>query len=199
MNNALSRRARMLLCVGAGVIMISLAASACESATESAGRSTSTPSSNAETSPRHAPPPASTGGPAAAPSTQPSQQPHSDSADSRPVPVLGTEWGPGQKGYGTVRPSTIFNGGDPTGLVTDVHWQSWGDPVAIGSGMSTDDQNSIVAEATQQKATVEAFNLGMCDGKLMYQAIEWYFPADGAKFNPHSYINICTGEYVGTP
>jgi len=31
----------------------------------------------------------------------------------------------------------------------------------------------------------------------MYRAITWYFPERGGSFNPHVYINICTGEYVG--
>jgi hypothetical protein len=53
-----------------------------------------------------------------------------------------------------------------------VRWQSWGGPVAIGSGMSDDDNNSTVADGVQRMATVEAFNLGVCHGTLMYQAIE---------------------------
>jgi len=111
---------------------------------------------------------------------------------------LGTTWGPDQKGYGAARPDTIFNGGDPTGLVTDVRWKSWGGPVAIASGMSYDPHGGTVADSTREKATVEAFNLGVCHGTLMYQAIEWYFPVDGDKFDPHININICTGEYVGS-
>ena len=41
-----------------------------------------------------------------------------------------------------------------------------------------------------------AFNLGTCDGKLMYQAVEWYFPGEGQSFNASQYENICTGSYV---
>ena len=40
-----------------------------------------------------------------------------------------------------------------------------------------------------------AFHLGTCDGKLMYEAVEWYFPGR-AVFNPAQYENICTGSYV---
>jgi len=46
---------------------------------------------------------------------------------------------------------------------------------------------------------VVAFDLGTCDGKLMYQAIEWYFPQHGQSFNPNTYQDICTGSYVGNP
>jgi hypothetical protein len=113
-----------------------------------------------------------------------------------PVPTLGKVWAPSQEGYGTIRPSTIFNGGDPTGLVTDVHWKSWGGPTAEATGTSIDDSHSVdVASAPQAQAVVVAFNLGTCDGKPMYQAIEWYFPSSGQQFDPENYINICTGEY----
>jgi hypothetical protein len=53
-----------------------------------------------------------------------------------PAPVLGAQAfaGPYGEGWGTVRPPTIFNGGDPSGLVSDIHWSSWGGPTAIGWG-----------------------------------------------------------------
>ena len=37
-------------------------------------------------------------------------------------------------GFGRARPRKIFNGGDPTGLVTKVSWQSWGGAQDICSG-----------------------------------------------------------------
>ncbi len=202
MSNALFCRARILFCVGVGTVLIGLTASACEPSPESVSvptSRTSVPVSSTASSPPNTPSspsaPAST---SARPTTsrQPSRSPVP--TPPGPVPVLGTTWGPDQKGYGAARPDTIFNGGDPTGLVTDVRWKSWGGPVAIASGMSYDPHGGTVAGSTREKATVEAFNLGVCHGTLMYQAIEWYFPADGDKFDPHIYINICTGEYVGS-
>ncbi|HKN54590.1 MAG TPA: hypothetical protein VJX66_18970 [Amycolatopsis sp.] len=183
MNNMLIHRARISLFAGAATILVGLTASACGSSPAPASPATTTPV------------PAST----ATPGTQPAAPATASARPSKPGgpdPVLGTVWGPGQQGYGTARPATIFNGGDPTGLVTGVHWQSWGGPVAIGTGMSSDARNTDVANAQQRKATIQAFNLGVCKGKLMYQAIEWYFPGD--KFDPHKYIDICTGKYVGS-
>jgi hypothetical protein len=52
-------------------------------------------------------------------------------------------------------------------------------------------------KGVSRTATVQAFNLGMCHGKLMYQAVEWYFPSEGGTFDPN-YWNICTGERVGS-
>jgi hypothetical protein len=40
-----------------------------------------------------------------------------------------------------------------------------------------------------------AFHRGTCRGRRSYNAITWYFPQYGQKFNPHAYINACTGRY----
>jgi hypothetical protein len=101
------------------------------------------------------------------------------------------------QGFGQVEPVTIFNGGDPTGLVKHISWQSWGAAKAIGYGQAEYvGPNQSVATGKQKPATVVAFHLGMCDGKLMYQAVEWYFPGEGQSFNAKQYENVCTGSYV---
>jgi hypothetical protein len=53
-----------------------------------------------------------------------------------PEVVLGARAfaGPQGIGWGTARPSEIFNGGDPSGLVTHINWSTWGGAVATGSG-----------------------------------------------------------------
>jgi hypothetical protein len=49
--------------------------------------------------------------------------------------LLGTSaFAPNGEGWGTQHPATIFNGGDPSGLVTKINWQHWGGGVAIGWG-----------------------------------------------------------------
>jgi hypothetical protein len=104
----------------------------------------------------------------------------------------------GQQGYGQIRPTTIFNGGDPTGLVQHIVWQSWGGPVATGTGISEYvGPSQIVANGAEEQSTVVAFNPGICQNVLMYEAVEWYFPQHGQSFDPNTYINICTGTYVG--
>jgi hypothetical protein len=117
------------------------------------------------------------------------------------VPVLGRRaglFGYNSRGFGEVRPATVFNGGDPTGLVMDITWSSWGGSTAIGTGTSDYvGPNQTVAGGTQEKVTIVAFDLGICGGTLMYQAVEWYFPQHGQKFNPSQYEDICTGSYVG--
>ena len=117
---------------------------------------------------------------------------------SHTVPTLGRFSGVfiNGVGFGQVRPKEIFNGGDPTGMVSHITWKSWGGPKAIGTGTALYvGPNQIVANGTEEPATVVAFNLGLCGGKLMYRAVEWYFPQHGQAFNPRQYENICTGGY----
>jgi hypothetical protein len=51
--------------------------------------------------------------------------------------VLGSRaFAPNGEGWGSARPSQIFNGGDPSGLVSHIHWTSWGGSSAIGYGLN---------------------------------------------------------------
>jgi WD40 repeat protein len=112
------------------------------------------------------------------------------------VPTLGRfagVYGVNGVGFGQVRPKEIFNGGDPTGMISHIIWKSWGGPKAIGTGTALYvGPNQIVANGTEETATVVAFHLGPCGGKLMYRAVEWYFPQHDQAFNPSQYENICT-------
>jgi hypothetical protein len=140
--------------------------------------------------------------PAAVAASTPAATASTVATPTTPAPTLGQLAGvfaQGQ-GFGQVEPSTIFNGGDPTGLVKNITWQSWGARRAIGQGLAEYvGPNQSVATGKQKPATVVAFHLGMCDGKLMYQAVEWYFPEKGQSFNPTQYENVCTGTYVPSP
>jgi len=115
------------------------------------------------------------------------------------VPTLGQVAGDFAHGtgFGQVRPPVIDNGGDPTGIVTKITWKSWGGSTATGAGsgiyVSGDEP---VADGTPQSVTVVAFKLGICDGRKMYQAVEWYFPQHGQSFSSTHYEDICTGTYV---
>jgi hypothetical protein len=118
---------------------------------------------------------------------------------SAAVPTLGRPVGlfAHGEGFGQVRPPKIFNGGDPTGLVTHITWRSCGGARAAGAGTSDYvGPGQSVATGSQERVTVVAFNRGSCHGRDMYRAVEWYFPAHGQRFSPHRYQNICTGAYV---
>jgi hypothetical protein len=44
---------------------------------------------------------------------------------------------PDGEGWGAARPARIYNGGDPSGRVTEIQWTSWGGGVAIGYGLGS--------------------------------------------------------------
>ncbi len=173
---------------------LAMAAGGCSSAAPPAASSspspTTTPSATTVSQPTVSP------GTATVPASA------SPSASPAGVPTLGQlagDFAHGQ-GFGEVKPAKIFNGGDPTGLVTNVVWTSWGGAQATAAGTAEYVAPSqSVAQGTEETATVVAFDLGSCRGKYMYQAVEWYFPQHSQAFNPNTYENICTGSYVGTP
>lgn len=58
------------------------------------------------------------------------------SVATAPTVVLGSKtFVNGGEGWGTSRPSKIYNGGDPSGLVSHIHWTTWGGPIAVGKGL----------------------------------------------------------------
>jgi len=177
-----------------GLAGLAVLAAGCSSAAPPAA--SSSPSPTATASATAVSQPTVSPGTATVPASAPA------SASAAGTPTLGQLAGDfvhGQ-GFGQVKPSEIFNGGDPTGLVTHIAWSSWGGSQATASGTAEYvGPNQSVAQGTEESATVVAFDLGTCDGKYMYQAIEWYFPQHNQAFNPSAYENICTGSYVGNP
>ena len=102
-------------------------------------------------------------------------------------------------GFGQAEPARIFNGGDPTGLVSKIGWSGWGGPRATGTGMAEYiGPGQSVATGREIRATVVAFHLGRCHGTLMYKAVEWFFPQHGQSFSPVRYENVCAGTFHGT-
>ena len=134
---------------------------------------------------------------ATAPATSPASAPA-----TAPVPTLGQPAGlfASGQGFGQVRPARIFNGGDPTGLVTHVVWRSWGGPQAVAAGVSDwVGPGQSVATGTPEPVRVVAFRLGACGGRVRYRALEWYFPQHGQHFDASRYEDICHGAYVPAP
>lgn len=113
------------------------------------------------------------------------------------APTLGRQWAPNQKGYGRVEPGTIFNGGDPTGLVQHVRWKHWGQSRAVGSGIGfwVWPGRGVADGTIRSRAVVVAYDLGRCRRKLAYRRIQWFYPKYGESFDLRNYINTCTGEY----
>lgn len=112
--------------------------------------------------------------------------------------ALGESRSPTQVGYGETHPKTIFNGGDPTGLVTHIHWRHWGAKKAFGWGRSIFVwPGTSVAEGLSARARIVAFHRGMCNEVPSYNAVEWFFPTYHQSFAPGQYSGTCSGEYSG--
>ena len=100
------------------------------------------------------------------------------------------------EGFGKVKPVTVFNGGDPTGLVRGIKWATWGTPEATGTGISEYvAPNQITAAGKEEPARIVAFDLGTCSGKYAYGAVEWYFPQHAESFSVRTFEDICIGAY----
>lgn len=120
-------------------------------------------------------------------------------AGSAPTLGIAAAWarvGPSVAGFGQVRPSQISLGGDPTGVLSGIIWQSWGGTTATGMGTSTYvAPGQTVAQGSQQSATVVASDLGTCAGMPAYQQVKWYFPEQGETLSTgaNTTINACSG------
>lgn len=88
----------------------------------------------------------------------------------------------GTRGFGQVKPREIFYGGDPTGLVCEIHWSSWGGRIARGTGIGWYvSGRQSVAQGHHAVATVVATNLGTWRGRPAYNRLTWSFPNHGRK------------------
>jgi len=186
------------LCAAVAIASAGLAAAGC-SAVSHAAAAPSTPTRSATTKPPPTIASPASPTPATGVTTTSSPTGPASAGPSAGVPTLGQPAGVfahGQ-GFGQVKPSKIFNGGDPTGLVAHVVWTSWGGARAIATGISDYvGPSQTVAGGRQEPVTVVAFNLGICDSRLMYRAVEWYFPQHKQAFDAGRYEDICTGTYV---
>ena len=127
---------------------------------------------------------------------EPAAKPEAHDTSATTQPVLGRPFAPGQTGFGEAHPVVIFAGGDPTGLVEDVEWRSWGAERAVGVGYSwVPPADGPVAAATRERVTVVAWDLGACAGQPAYRALAWQVDLDPRKL-PDSYMNSCTGDPV---
>jgi len=116
-------------------------------------------------------------------------------ASKHPRPVLGFPlWNAASntQGFGDARPTSIYNGGDPTGYVSGVTWSSWGGARAIGHGRGWYvSPTEFVSQGHHASAVIIASNLGICDGHWVYRTVGWYFPARGEKFSSRDNESTC--------
>jgi hypothetical protein len=113
--------------------------------------------------------------------------PAAASAEAEPmtaVPVLGSKQfsEPYGAGFGHPEPEVIFNGGDPSGEVSEIHWRSWGGPIAIGYGRNPIFRPQGGYYRKLGRVELRANELGKCVGKPAYTRLEIRAPKrPGAK------------------
>jgi hypothetical protein len=90
-------------------------------------------------------------------------------------------------GWGDAHPSRIFNGGDPSGLVTHIHWTGWGDSLASGRGLSSIYEPRGGYYPQLVTIELQASNLGHCTagGPLAYRRLSIRVPSHpGGRLGP---------------
>jgi hypothetical protein len=94
------------------------------------------------------------------------------------VPVLGSKSFAASfgAGFGRPEPEVIFNGGDPSGEVTDIHWTSWGGLIAIGYGRNPIFKPGGGYYRKPARIELRATKLGTCGTRAAYTRLEARFP-----------------------
>jgi hypothetical protein len=86
--------------------------------------------------------------------------------------VLGSSaFAPHGAGFGTAHPHRIFNGGDPSGMVTAIHWTGWGSPAAQGRGLNPVFRPQGGYFARRARVRLRAERLGRCGRASAYTAL----------------------------
>lgn len=90
------------------------------------------------------------------------------------APVLGSKQfsEPYGAGFGHPEPEVIFNGGDPSGEVSEIHWRSWGGQVAIGYGREPLFRPQGGYYRKLGRVELRANKLAKCAGKPAYTRLE---------------------------
>ncbi|HVC08196.1 MAG TPA: hypothetical protein VND98_11510 [Solirubrobacterales bacterium] len=88
-------------------------------------------------------------------------------------------------GWGTEKPAKIFNGGDPSGLVTQIHWKHWGEVVALGQGRNSIFKPKGGYYPHQVTIKLRASVIGTCGGRRAYTRLYASEPSrPGGPFGP---------------
>lgn len=87
-------------------------------------------------------------------------------AAAAPVPVLGQ---PGfdtwDAGFGTARPPYFSMAQTASSTVSNINWESWGGPTAVGLGRTQASMQTV-------DVWVQAGDLGWCNGKWAYRTVK---------------------------
>ena len=109
---------------------------------------------------------------------------------SRPTPIFTGPNPQAGKGFGQIKPRTIYMGGDETGLVCRIHWLSWGGQLAIGTGTGWYiNSHESVSQGHPAPVVVVLYRLGIWQGRPAYTKWTWYYPGNGSGFGQ---VRVCS-------
>lgn len=98
------------------------------------------------------------------------------------IPVLAGNFS-NSKGFGQSKPPEIYLGGDESGLVCHIRWDSWGGAFAVGTGTGWYvHAGQITANGHWAPAVVVLYHLGRWHGRPAYTKYQWYFPQGGSTY-----------------
>jgi hypothetical protein len=102
----------------------------------------------------------------------------SSGASAAASPALGAKAFTGRygEGFGSAEPSKIFNGGDPSGSVTEIKWSGWGNPSAIGYGLNPIFKPGGGYFRKPARIELRATDLGKCGATAAYTRLEIRVP-----------------------
>jgi hypothetical protein len=88
-------------------------------------------------------------------------------------------------GWGSAHPNSIFNGGDPSGLVKHIRWKQWGEEVAIGFGLNALFKPSGGYYRRLARVKLRASRIRRCRGRRAYTKLMIRFPRHpGGRLGP---------------
>jgi hypothetical protein len=91
--------------------------------------------------------------------------------------VLGGEgFAPNGEGWGEEHPSAIYNGGDASGSVTDIRWNSWGGSTATGWGRNPIFKPHGGYYKHPVWIKLKASAVGKCEGRRAYTRLSFRAP-----------------------
>jgi hypothetical protein len=92
------------------------------------------------------------------------------------VVLGGKAFAPKGEGWGTEQPRTIFNGGDPSGLITGVRWITWGGESAVGWGKNAIFKPRGGYYRRPVAIKLKASRIGSCAGRRAYTRLSFREP-----------------------
>jgi hypothetical protein len=97
----------------------------------------------------------------------------------------GKSYMPHGRGWGTEKPSLIFNGGAPSGLVDQIRWRNWGASVATARGRTSIYKPGGGYYSKKAAIKLRAYSIGTCEGRLAYTRLSISVPSKpGGAFGP---------------